>query len=195
MADLTPNQINDRSTRIQQAREFLQENPTEKALTAARIYNLPPSTLNSSISRVSSGIHGGQNKILQEHHIAALHAFIRSLIAYGIQPTHHLVYNSICHLKRIQDPNFKAPSIAWFYKWWQGSGLHRIKSKPLAVVRLTAQSEQDVKRWFREYRTTLRQYGIRRRNIVNFDEAGFRVGCAKGQWILVSLDILEVSLF
>ena len=26
---------------------------------------------------------------------------------------------------------------------------------------------------------------------MNFDEASFRVGCAKGQWILVPKDILE----
>jgi hypothetical protein len=26
---------------------------------------------------------------------------------------------------------------------------------------------------------------------VNFDEAGFRVGCAKGQWILVPKDVIE----
>jgi hypothetical protein len=45
---------------------------------------------------------------------------------------------------------------------------------------LTAQDEQEVKRWFKEYHKTLGEYGIKRRNIVNFDEAGFRVGCAKG---------------
>jgi hypothetical protein len=45
--------------------------------------------------------------------------------------------------------------------------------KPLAVVQLTAQVEQDVQRWFRKYRETLKEYKIKRRNIVNFDEAGF----------------------
>jgi hypothetical protein len=85
ISDLTPNQINDISTRIQHAKEFLHENPTEKALTAARIYNLHPTTLNSSIKRApTSGIHGGHNRIMQEHHIEALHLFIRSLLAYGI---------------------------------------------------------------------------------------------------------------
>jgi hypothetical protein len=77
-------------------------------------------------------------------------------------------------------------------KWWKANGLHKIKSKPLAVVRLTAQQEKDVIKWFEKYRATLSQYNIKRRNIVNFDEAGFRVGCAKGQWILVPEDIQEV---
>jgi hypothetical protein len=56
---------------------------------------------------------------------------------------------------------------------------------------LTAQQEQDVIKWFKVYRQYLKDYNIKRRNIVNFDEAGFRVGCAKGQWILVPEDVLE----
>jgi hypothetical protein len=56
---------------------------------------------------------------------------------------------------------------------------------------LTAQQEQDVQKWFKAYTNTLAEYKIRRRNIVNFDEAGFRVGCIKGQYILVLLDVTE----
>jgi hypothetical protein len=56
---------------------------------------------------------------------------------------------------------------------------------------LIAQDEQDVQRWFRKYRETLKEYKIKRRNIINFDEAGFQVGCMKGQWILVPLDVTE----
>ena len=57
--DLTPNQINNISTRLYKAKEFLQKNPKERKMTAARIFNLPESTLRSSIfrSRIRSG-HG-----------------------------------------------------------------------------------------------------------------------------------------
>ena len=85
ISDLTPNQINDISTRIQHAKEFLHENFTEKALTAARIYNLHSTTLNSSIKRAStSSICSNHNRIMQEHHIKTLHLFIQSLLAYKI---------------------------------------------------------------------------------------------------------------
>ena len=43
--DIIPNEINDISIRIHKAKEFLQENPNEHLITAARIYNLPESTL------------------------------------------------------------------------------------------------------------------------------------------------------
>ena len=51
--DLAPtlNQINDISTRLHEAKEFVQENPNEHKTIAARIYNLPATTLQSSICR------------------------------------------------------------------------------------------------------------------------------------------------
>ena len=155
----TPNQLDDIPTRIRRAKAFLHENPDEQPVTAARIYNLPPTTLWSSLTRPEpTGIRGGQNKILQEHQKQAIHQFIWSLLAHGIELTRQLVFNSICHLKRAQDPSFETPSSAWFSKWWKDNQLHKIKSKPLAVVRLTAQDEQDVRRWFKKYRETIREY-------------------------------------
>lgn len=187
------NQQADLNTHIQLAKQFLKENPDEQSVTAARIYDLKPTTLYSQLAREPTGTRGGQNRILQEHHVRAIHDFIRSLLTYQIQPTHTLVFNAICHLKRAQEPNnFKAPTLRWFRTWWKDSGLHKIKSKPLAIIRITAQQEEDVRRWFRKYTATLKQYKIMRKNILNFDEAGFRVGCAKGEEILVPLDIHEV---
>src|SRR5436305_9386808 len=140
--DLTLNQLTDLPTRIQQAKQYLKDNPDERPSTVTRIYNVKVTTLYSQLSRQPTGTCGGQNKILQEHHIRAIHDFIRSLLAYGIQPTHGLIFNSICNLKRAQDPvNFKAPSSRWFSAWWKKSGLHKIKSKLIAAIRLTAQQE------------------------------------------------------
>ena len=62
----------------------------------------------------------------------------------------------------------------------------------MTVVRLTAQQEQDVVYWFREYQTTVKEYGIKKRNIVNFDETGFQVGYPKGQYLLIPTDVLKV---
>jgi hypothetical protein len=56
---------------------------------------------------------------------------------------------------------------------------------------LTAQDEQDVKRWFKKYKETIIEYKIKQKNIVNFDKARFRVGCPKGIYILVPLDVVE----
>jgi hypothetical protein len=57
--DLTPNQQDDVPTRIQHAKAFLQENPDEQPMTAARIYDLTPSTLYSLIQRPFTKGRGG----------------------------------------------------------------------------------------------------------------------------------------
>jgi hypothetical protein len=117
----------------------------------------------------------------------ALHSFIRSLLEFSIQPTHGLVFNAICGLKKD-----KPPSKSWFQKWFKKAGLHTIKTKPIAVIRVTAAQISEVEKWFQQYRVQLAKYQIRRKNIYNFDEAGFRVGCARGEEILVPMDIKEV---
>lgn len=44
------------------------------------------------------------------------------------------------------------------------------------------------------YRQMIDQYNIKKKkNIPNFDEAGFRIGCPKGQSILIPADIQVVS--
>src|SRR5438045_4076701 len=115
MSDITSNQQADLATRIQHAKQFLKENPDEQAMAAARIYDLNPSTLYSQLTRRPIHQHGDQNRILQDHHVRAIHDFIRSLLTYQIQPTFPLVFNTICNLKCAQNPdNFKAPSLRWF---------------------------------------------------------------------------------
>ena len=81
---VTPNQQDDIPTRIQHAKAFLQQNPNEQSITAARIYAITPSTLYSSIQRPSTKGRSGQNKVLDDRHKEALHSFIRSLLIYRI---------------------------------------------------------------------------------------------------------------
>jgi hypothetical protein len=183
----------DRHARLQEAKEWLDKNPEERISTASRIFKVNQKSLCTYINRTRKGRHGGHNKILGDHQVRAIHTFIRELLSFGIQPTYPLIYKSICLLKQESHPNSKPPSKSWMATWWKKAQLHKIKSKPLAAIRITAQQEKDVEAWFKEYRKTLIRYKIQRRNILNFDEAGFRIGCLTGQEILVPEDILEVS--
>jgi hypothetical protein len=125
----------------------------------------------------------------------AIHTFIRDLLSYGIQPTMALVFRSIYALKIASNPSVntvKPPSKAWFGKWWKDNRLHKIKSKPLAANRIVAQDEAQIRLWFKGYIRTIEEMGIQKKNILNFDETGFRIGCPKGQTLLVPEDVLEV---
>ena len=183
------------ANRLHSAKEFLFNNPSETKACVARIFGLPVTTLKNSIARNTPNKidhRGGQNKILEQHQVEAIHKFIRSLLTHNIPPTKSLLFSSIQHLKRREDANFQGPSKRWFRGWWQANKLHTIKTKPLAAIRYSAAQVDDVHRWFDGYRVALRELRIKdKRNIINFDEAGFRVGCMKGQEILVPDDVNE----
>ena len=67
-------------------------------------------------------------------------------------------------------------------------------TKPLAHIRFTAAQEKDVKIWFNDYKKALVTLEIKnKKNIINFDEAEFCVGCMKGYKIIVPLDVKIVN--
>jgi len=50
----------------------------------------------------------------------------------------------------------------------------------------------DVEAWFKRYRDTLQEYKITKaKNILNMDESGARIGCPKGEDIIVPSDVKE----
>src|ERR1700761_1134398 len=188
----SPTNLNSpKEVRFAQAKAWMRVYPTETASSIAKTYGFHPVTFRSALSRDKpSNTHqvGGLNRILSPTQEKAIHSFIRSLLQFSIQPTHGVVYNAICGLKAKE----KKPSLGWFKKWYHKAGLHTITTKPIAVVRVTAAQINEVERWFQQYRVNLAKYQIKTKNIYNFDEVGFRVGCARGQQILVPLDIREV---
>ena len=60
-------------------------------------------------------------------------------------------------------------------------------------MRYIAAQDLDVEAWFNDYLRTLNELKIvHRRNVYNFNEAGFRVGCMKGYKIILPNDVHEV---
>ena len=177
---------------MEEARKFLIANPTEKKATVARLFNVNENSLKAAIYRDSSLQRGGHNRVLTDSDTKAIHERIKSYLMHGILPTYEIVFNMIVTLKRARDSTFVGPTRRWFRTWWKANHLHKIKIKPLAVERYEAAEESEIIKWFHEYRRTLKALNIRsKRNIVNFDEAGFRIGCMASQEILVPDEIKE----
>jgi hypothetical protein len=189
----TPNETFDLQTRIQQAKAWLQEsdNNQEAINTAALIFNIPRTTLSSSIHRAPSYSQGGSNRILTSGQEQSLNQFIRSYLDHGLLPTKGVLISAITRLRALE--NKKPPSDSWFQKWHKTQPIHKIKTKPIACVRVTAQDKDEVSEWFGKYKEVLKKYKISRKDIWNFDETGFRVGCPKGEEIYVPLEVREVS--
>ena len=120
---------NNNFTRLNDAKQFLIEDPLESKICAARIFDIPRTTLLSSLAQNSASNEvekRGHNKILEKHQIKAIHEFIRSLLTYGVQPTHELIFNAIKGLKRSQNADYKGSTKRWFRTWWKSNYLHKI---------------------------------------------------------------------
>jgi hypothetical protein len=176
--------------KLLEAKQWLQENPEESITTASRIFKLPPTTLSSSIKRKSRR-NGGNNRILTSGQEKSIHQFIESYLDHGLLPTKGILQAVISRLRQLE--NKKPPSNSWFQKWWKTQPLHKIKTKPIAHERIAAQDKDEVVSWFKQYRDALEEHNIESKNIWNFDETGFRIGCPKGQEIYVPYDVKEVS--
>jgi hypothetical protein len=193
----TPNEALDTKTRTRLGKEWLQEcdneNETETITTASRIFDVARTTLTYSIQKANSRTQGGSNRILTPGQEQSINQFIQSYLNHGLLPTKGVLISAITRLRALE--NKPPPSASWFQKWHKTQPLHKIKTKPIARVRITAQDKEEVSQWFGKYRETVKKYRFKPKDIWNFDETGFRVGCPKGEEIYVPLDVKEVSYY
>jgi hypothetical protein len=185
----TQNETFDTKTRIQQAKAWIQEpeNRNETITTAIRIFKINRTSLGYSIRKANNRTLRGANRILTPNQEKSLNQFIRSYLDHSLLPTRGVILSAITHLRALE--NKPPPSNTWFWKWWKTRPLHKIKTKPIVRVRITAQDKVEVQEWFKKHREVIQKYNISRKDIWNFDETGFRIGCPKGQETYVPLDV------
>jgi hypothetical protein len=63
----------------------------------------------------------------------------------------------------------------------------------MARVRVTAADVEEVKDWFYGFRMWCKEHNIDLGDVLNFNEAGFRVGVTPGEEIVVPVYVKEVS--
>jgi len=157
--------------RLSNAIKWLQEEPTEKATTARRIFDVKPDSIRATLRR-SSFIRrprGGQNKVLSDAQTEAIKLYCFEQWQVGLGATKQMVFAAITFLKASEEPPKEPPSWRWFQTWLQSNtDLHPIKTKPIAQARIEAHTEKDLEVWFGKYRATLHKYGIKKaKNIHN----------------------------
>jgi hypothetical protein len=190
-----------------QALQFLQEQPSERPITAARIYNVNINTLNSHLRRakaravprphpVKTG-RGGQNRILSKAQIEAIYKYVEDSYHAGYGASKSMVFMAIGHLKAAEIPSKPQPTWRWFQTFMKDHPtLFRvIKTKAIARVRVTTHDITTVEGWFTEYKEWCIQHKIEPQNIYNFDESGFRVGVAPGEEVVVPAYVTEVRTY
>ena len=188
---LGPQTPNEHKIALRDALAWLQQNPLETPLTAARRVGLLEDTVRKAVARGPRKQYGGQNRVLSPDQSQAMIRFIHEQLSYGILPTKQVVFGAICCLCKAQGQPF--PSDSWFMKWWPKMGLHKIKSKPIAKIRIDAHDPKEIDNWFKGYWQIIQKYNIKRTRVDNFDESGFRVGCPRGVEVLVPDEVKEVG--
>jgi hypothetical protein len=183
--------------RLANAIKWIQENPTEMDVTAARIYKVKPQSIRMALKRIERKdrkAHGGNNKILSDTQSEAVQVYCREQCEAGLGATKQMVFAAISNLLSQEQPPRKPPSWRWFQTWLKANPcLHTITTKPIAWDRVDIHDEKDIEKWFDKYRTTLAKYSIKKgKNIYNMDESGARVGCPKGEEVVVPIEVKEM---
>ena len=177
---------------------FKHDHPDEKATTAARIHHVNPITVRSNLQReqLPKVKHGGQNKMLSDTQVEAIYKYVEDSYLSGYGATKAMVYAAIGCLKANQLPAKEPPSWRWFQIFMkEHPDLFRtLKTKAIARVRVTAADVEEVKDWFNGFRTWCKEHDIQPGDVLNFDEAGFWVGVALGEEIVVPVYVKEVSI-
>jgi hypothetical protein len=189
--------------KMQLALQWLRENPTESATTAARCHFIEKEgslrtawrrerKRNERPTKLVGG--AGWNRILRpDQHQALIRYAVDHATEGGRGATKQMMFNCAMYL-RFQEKK-SIPTWRWFQKWLKNTPeLHTIKTKPIASHRVDIHTEKDLHDWFEnEYRPALEYTGIRSgKYIHNMDEKGARIACPAGEEVVVPVGIKEM---
>ena len=134
--------------------------------------------------------------MLSEAQIAVIYKYVEDSYLQGYRATKSMVFTAIGFVKEKEIPPQKAPSWRWFQQFLKVHPqlFQIIKMKPIAQAHVTAGDINEVTKWFGEWTLFCMKHNIQPENILNFDEAGFRVGVAPGEDIIVPTYVVEVSI-
>jgi hypothetical protein len=187
-----------RHERTALASAWLIDHPTFPVARAAKHWKVNRKSLTAKFKRAlirgeRPYQHGGQNKGLTASQEEIVTRFIREYLEHNMLPTRGVIEGLVANLRQQEG---KDPlSDSWFTKWWKSRSLHKIKTKPIACVRLSAQDEGLVDDFFYGSRgliQAIQKYHVKKRNLINADESGFRIGCPRGVEVIVPLDVREL---
>ena len=83
-----------------------------------------------------------------------------------------------CDSTCILGKGWAAQFVKWFPQYWTR------KTVPLAAVRKAAHKAEVIKFYFEKFQAVIAKKSIHKDDIYNFDETRFRIGCARGVFII-----------
>ena len=168
--------------KMQLALQWLRENPTESATTAARCHFIKKEASlrtawrrerkRAAEGRKPIGRGGGLNRILRpDQHQAMIWYAVDQATNGGKGATKQMMYNCAMYLRYQEKKSL--PTWRWFQIWLKNTPeLHTIKTKPIASHYVNIHTKQNLHNWFEtEYQPAFEYTSISSgKYIYNMDE-------------------------
>jgi hypothetical protein len=149
----------------------------------AKSYEVPYSLLRARL-RGRNTTRGGHNKVLLLSQEAALKAYLDRCIYLG-RPSKKRYLRAAANTILRNSGIERMVSKRWTTRFLTRNPQYKkLRTKPLAAERQAAQERLQIEEHFQRFQATLLEHNIEKRDVWNFDETGFRIGCLRGQLVL-----------
>mgnify|MGYP001597606892 CR=1 FL=1 len=175
------------SNDVQKANDFLNENPGENNVTAARIFHVNQTTLRMRRTRQTQQqpkIRGGSNKLLSDVQAEAIQRYIQRLMKMDtVQQSQWFLMRS-ANYSQLTTLRVNHRHNGGSRRGSSPNTFHTIKTRPIEAARVASHDVSAIKEWFHEFKDVCNQLDVTAADIYNFDGVGFR-GMSTGEHVLV----------
>ena len=165
-----------------------QKKPNLSAI--AREFSVPIDRIKSRLNGTpsKSEVRGVHNRLLTPEQDVALTQYFHRLVNNGAPPRLNQIKSEAIRLLRLDwDPAKPFPEIGpqWAKRWLDRQPeLFKTRRKPLAAERKNAHDLDLITGHFERFRKVVQENDIHPEDMWNFDETGYRIGMARGDWII-----------
>ncbi len=125
------------------------------------------------------------SKTLNPAQEQALFEYIYRLDRIGMSPTPKMLRSSANYILRCHDQADRQVGPNWVTRFLQRNPhLLKRKQNPLAVERKLTQDVETMERHFTHFLDACKELGIKRQDLYNMDETGFRIGCGRAHIVI-----------
>ncbi len=180
--------------RIVDAIAHLKANPKAKKTQIALQYRVSYSTFLARLKGVQPGNRGGHNARLNVFEDEALKGYMEFLCRIGMPPDKRAIVKATNLL--LEERGEDRVSKEWGRRWLLKNKQYykNIRSKTLHAERKAIHHTEEIQLHFQQFQEMIVRYSIEQKDVWNFDEIGFRIGCLRGRMVVVPADIKAIYL-
>jgi DDE superfamily endonuclease len=185
-----PESYHDIEDRIQTVIASIPHDRKPKLKQLARIHHVPYQRLLARFNgRQSRSERAGPHPRLDNEQDMILCIWLDKLDAIGASANIQMLLDSAFSILKLFNTNPKSPPAPlgphWSTRWIAAHPQYfKRRSKPLELERALTHEPRAIADWYMRLLDVVTTYDIQDCDFYNFDETGFRIGIARGEWII-----------